>query len=541
MDSLWLLPLLPLLGSAVCGVLHARTLAARRASPEADPHGTLAGGLASLTVGVGFLVACAGFLRLLGLPADARVLDSSTWHWIDAGSLAIDVTLRLDPLSSVMTLVVTGVGLLIHVYSIGYMKGDPGFAKFFAYLNLFVSAMLMLVLSSDLLGLFIGWEGVGLCSYLLIGYWYAKERGWPAEAGQKAFVMNRIGDACLLVGSFLLVRLFGTLDLAEINASVAGLLEDPDAKRQMALAALLLFGGACGKSAQIPLFTWLPDAMAGPTSVSALIHAATMVTAGVYLCVRMGALFAVETWVLAVVGIVGAATALVGATTAFQQKDIKKVLAYSTVSQLGYMFLGVAAGAWYPAIFHLVTHAFFKGLLFLGSGSVIHGMHGEQDMTRMGGLKRHMPTTWWTFMVGSFALAGLPFLSGFFSKDEILLFAFTQGTHGSTLFLALWAVGLLSAAMTAFYTARMVALTFYGEERFDAQHVHPHESPSTMTVPLGILACLAAGGGLLGVPAVVAHGDLHALKGFLEPVYAPADAVLAAARHGHLPHASLAA
>lgn len=509
---LWLLCAFPLVGSALAGILHFRTLALRERSgdPSAAGPGAWAPLVACGAVFGAFVVALIAFFQLLGLDPSERVLESSTWDWIRVGqSFQVGIAMRIDPLSSVMTLVVTGVGFLIHLYSVGYMKGDPGYAKFFAYLNLFLFAMLLLVGSSSLLGLFIGWEGVGLCSFLLIGFWYQK--GWPAEAAQKAFVVNRIGDACFLVGSFLLVRLFGTLDLAAIANGVPTVLFE-DVGFELGLAALLLFGGACGKSAQLPLFTWLPDAMAGPTPVSALIHAATMVTAGIYLLVRLNPLYAASPGILLVVGIVGAATAFVGATSALCQRDIKKVLAYSTVSQLGYMFVGVSTGAFAGAIFHLVTHAFFKGLLFLGSGSVIHGMHEEQDMHKMGGLKRHMPQTYLTFLVGAAALSGLPLLSGFFSKDGILAAAFARGEAH----LLLWLVGIVTAALTAFYTWRMVALTFFGQERFDPGEVHPHESPSVMTLPLWILAVLSAVGGVLNLPHVLpAYG---ALAHWLEPV-----------------------
>jgi NADH-quinone oxidoreductase subunit L len=475
-----------------------------------------------------FALSVDGFWTLRGLEESARALRSPMWNWIDLPSagIAFDVGMLLDPLSSTMTLVVTGVGLLIHIYSVGYMKGDPGYAKFFAYLNLFVFAMLMLVMSTSLVGLFIGWEGVGLCSFLLIGFWYAK--GWPAEAAQKAFVMNRIGDACFVIGSFLLVRLFGTLDMSAINGFIHAELVDKQGAHFNAsyqlnfnLAALFLFGGCCGKSAQFPLFTWLPDAMAGPTPVSALIHAATMVTSGIYLVVRLNPLFAACPQVLTVIGIVGAFTALIGGSTALVQRDIKKVLAYSTVSQLGYMFLALGAGAFSAAIFHLVTHAFFKGLLFLGAGSVIHGMHDEQDMHRMGGLRKHMPRTFVTFVAGAAALSGLPLMSGFFSKDEILGHAFATGG----VFYVLWILGVITAALTAFYTWRMVALTFFGPERFDQGHVHPHESPAVMTLPLIVLAVLSIFGGVLGLPPVL--GVPHALETWLEPVLATGNKILA--------------
>ncbi len=542
---LWWIPALPLAGSAVCGILHFAGLRGRPRAAHADhreshehsdtegAHDThahqpaqgapapapFASAVAVLAMAVAFALAVTGFLSLTNLTPHARVLESAPWHWIDTGEFMIDIALVLDPLSAVMTLIITGVGLLIHIYAAGYMKGDPGYAKFFAYLNLFVFAMLMLVLSSSLLGLFIGWEGVGLCSYLLIGFWY--EKGWPAEAGQKAFVMNRIGDACFLIGSFLLVRSFGTLDLSSIAAAVPGALHANLASPDLVWAAVFLFAGACGKSAQLPLFTWLPDAMAGPTPVSALIHAATMVTAGIYLVVRMGPLFAASPSVLLLIGTIGAITALIAGSTALAQRDIKKVLAYSTVSQLGYMFLGLGSGAFAAAIFHLATHAFFKALLFLGAGSVIHGMHEEQDMHKMGGLAKHMPRTFLTFLAGAAALSGLPLMSGYFSKDEILAHTYAHGGVYS----ALWILGLLTAAMTAFYTWRMVALTFAGKERFDVHKVHPHESPAVMTTPLMILAVLSVFGGLLGLP-VVFHAP-HLLAEWLEPVTGPAEALLA--------------
>ena len=520
-QSLWWIALLPLVGSAVCGVLHLATLRARRSNPSAGGPSGLAPWVASAAMLGAFALSIVGFLELLGLEPDARRLESGVWRWIDVEGLSFHVRMVLDPLSSTMTLVVTGVGLLIHIYAAGYMKGDPGYAKFFAYLNLFVCAMLLLVLSSSLLGLFIGWEGVGLCSYLLIGFWY--EKGWPAEAAQKAFVVNRIGDALFLLGTFLLVGLVGSLDTATINAGVPALMDEHGGR--LALIALLLFGGACGKSAQLPLFVWLPDAMAGPTPVSALIHAATMVTAGVYLVVRLNPLFAAVPEVMLVIGVVAALTAFIAGTTALVQRDIKKVLAYSTVSQLGYMFLGLAAGAWGAAVFHLVTHAFFKALLFLGAGSVIHGMHHEQDMGRMGGLRRHMPMTFITFVAGAAALSGLPLLSGYFSKDGILEAVFVSGG----VYYLLWAVGLATAAITAYYTWRMVALTFFGEERFDAHHVHPHESPLVMTAPLMVLAVLSVFGGVLALPHVFGLPSL--LGEWLEPVVRDGNRILAA-HHG---------
>jgi NADH-quinone oxidoreductase subunit L len=555
---LWLLLFTPLAGSALCAALHFAILRARRGGAPAaaqghghahdvheapvhgaDAHGThaadshagaglsaLAGALACGAMGLAFGLSVWAFAALAG-DHGRLALESSAWPWISAGSFSIEVSLVADRLSTVMLLVITGVGFLIHVYSLGYMAHDPGKAKFFAYLNLFVFAMLVLVLSSSLLGLFVGWEGVGLCSYLLIGFWY--EKGWPAEAAQKAFVVNRVGDACFLLGSFLLLRLFGTLDLSEIAG--ANFHQLSARAGELTLAALLLFGGACGKSAQFPLFVWLPDAMAGPTPVSALIHAATMVTAGVYLVLRLNPLFAAVPSVLFVIGVVGALTALIGASSALLQRDIKKVLAYSTVSQLGYMFLGLSAGAWSAALFHLVTHAFFKGLLFLGSGSVIHGMHDEQDMYKMGGLRRAMPRTFATFVAGAAALSGLPLLSGFFSKDEILARNFGMGGFH----LLLWGVGLASAALTAFYTWRMVALTFFGAPRYDEHAVHPHESPAVMTVPLVVLAVLAVLGGVLNLPHVLPLAG--ALEHWLEPVTRAGDELLWSGAHGgEAPH-----
>ena len=536
----WWIPGLPLLGSLICGCLHMLTLRARRAggSVDAPPVGlnAFAPVVAVTAMAGAFAASLAAFFLLRG--HELSSLESPSWAWIDTGEFLISVSMVVDRLSSVMILVVTGVGLLIHIYAAGYMKGDPGYGKFFAYLNLFVAMMLMLVLSSNLVGLFVGWEGVGLCSYLLIGFWYQK--GWPAEAAQKAFVVNRIGDACFLIGLFMLAGLFGglsldggPLDMSSLGAAVAGLMERPGHSTQLAIAALLLFGGACGKSAQIPLFVWLPDAMAGPTPVSALIHAATMVTSGIYMIVRLNPLFAASPSVLFVIGAIGAATAFLAGSTAIFQRDLKKVLAYSTVSQLGYMFLGLGTGAWAAAIFHLVTHAFFKALLFLAAGSVIHGMHDEQDMHRMGGLRKQMPLTFVTFLAGAAALSGLPMLSGFFSKDEILAHTFAAGGA----YTILWVVGVITAAMTAYYSWRMVALTFFGEARYDKQHVHPHESPFTMTGPLIVLALLSLAGGVLGLPPV--FHVAHALAGWLEPVTAPGNEILEhAGRHaGELSHA----
>jgi len=526
---LWWIPALPLFGSALCGALHFTILRRRRMGASADQHSSISAWVAVSMMAIAFMFSIRAFLALRsGTQFGLESLESQAWSWIDAGSLDVQVSMVLDRLSSVMTLVVTGVGFLIHVYAAGYMKGDPGYAKFFAYLNLFVAMMLMLVLSSSLVGLFVGWEGVGLCSYLLIGFWYTK--GWPAEAAQKAFVVNRIGDAFFLLGMFLLVRVFGTLDMSDIGASVARMSAQQGGT--LALSALLLFGGACGKSAQLPLFVWLPDAMAGPTPVSALIHAATMVTSGIYLIVRLNPLFAAAPTVLFFIGTVGALTAAIAGSTAIVQRDLKKVLAYSTVSQLGYMFLALGAGAWVSAIFHLVTHAFFKALLFLGAGSVIHGMHEEQDMHRMGGLRKHMPRTFLTFTAGAAALSGLPLLSGFFSKDEIL--AQTMARGGG--YWVLWAIGVMTAMMTAYYSWRAVSLTFFGEERFDVNEVHPHESGHLMTTPLFILAALSIFAGAFGLPEV--FHVAHAFKDWLDPVVAPGNAILFDGHAPHLTHAT---
>jgi len=471
----------------------------------------------------GLALYCALAVRSLGPEAAFR---DHVYTWIAAGGFVADAAFRLDALSAVMVLVVTGVGFLIHVYSVGYMHHDPGFARYFAYLNLFTTAMLILVLADNLLLLFVGWEGVGLCSYLLISFWYDKIEN--AVAGKKAFLVNRVGDAAFLLGLFLLVWTVGrsagawTLDLAALARNQELLAAATVGGWPVAtVVALLLFVGATGKSAQIPLYVWLPDAMAGPTPVSALIHAATMVTAGVYLLARLQWLYALAPAALAVVAVVGAATALLAGVIATAQMDIKKVLAYSTVSQLGYMFLALGVGAPGAAVFHLVTHAFFKALLFLGAGSVIHGLSGEQDMERMGGLWREMPITFATMTVGVLALAGVWPLSGFFSKDEILWGALAAGAHPMP---ALGVVGLVVALLTAYYGGRLLILTFFGESRVTehARH-HLHESPAVMTVPLLVLALLAIAGGFLPVPAVVApvvggegHGHAaHAPLGFM--------------------------
>jgi NADH-quinone oxidoreductase subunit L len=454
------------------------------------------------------------------------------------GNLQVDMAFQVDQLAVVMLLVVTGVGSLIHLFSVGYMREDPGYARYFAYLNLFVVFMLMLVLGSNLPVLFIGWEGVGLCSYLLIGFWFNDKAN--ADAGKKAFIMNRIGDFGALVAMFLLWRELGTLDFVRIaelapTELVAG-------GSAVTMITLFLFLGCTGKSAQIPLYTWLPDAMAGPTPVSALIHAATMVTAGVYLVARTNVLFAMAPLSSAIVAGIGAVTAIFAATIALKQYDIKRVLAYSTVSQLGYMFVGVGSAAYAAGIFHLVSHAFFKALLFLGSGSVIHAMHhayhathshdDAQDMRNMGGLRQHLPWTFWLMTVATLAIAGVPPLSGFFSKDEILASAFARGAEMPVYYLY-YALGVVAAFLTAFYMARLMAMTFLGENRTGSEERrHLHEAPWIMTGPLVVLGILTVVGGIINLPTFA--GGHHALESWLEPVTAAGSAFARVA----LPHGS---
>jgi NADH-quinone oxidoreductase subunit L len=465
-------------------------------------------------VGAAFAFAVAAFARLWNVEEGGALVDRM-FTWVEAGNVEVAASLHFDALSAVMTLIVTGVGFLIHVYSAGYMAHDEDSVRYFLYLNLFMLSMLVLVLGDSLLLFFVGWEGVGLCSYLLIGFWYEKDEN--ANAGKKAFIVNRIGDAGFLLGLMLLFwsvgeKGFWTLQFAELRAH-ADLISAPVATA----AALLLFVGATGKSAQIPLYVWLPDAMAGPTPVSALIHAATMVTAGVYMIARMSFLYAMAPAALHVVAAIGATTAVFAATIGLVQNDIKKVLAYSTVSQLGYMFLAMGVGAWASGIFHLMTHAFFKGLLFLGAGSVIHGMGGEQDIRRMGGLRAKMPITFWTFLIACCAISGVPLFSGFFSKDAILAHAFSSPSGG----VVLWAMGVGGAVLTAFYMFRLLFLTFFGECRADPHTAgHVHESPLSMTVPLMILAALSVVGGYVGLPEGWLWGDRFAE--FLAPVVAHA-------------------
>jgi len=488
------IPMFPLLGALVNGLVGVKYFSKRAV------HAVAIG-----AAGLSFIAAAASFVRLLGLEHPAVV--KSLYTWVPASlvrvsggllqSFAIEFAFRYDSLAAVMTLVVTGVGLLIHIYSIGYMAHDKSTARFFAYLNLFTFAMLILVLGANLAVMFIGWEGVGLCSYLLIGFWFSKDSA--ANAGKKAFITNRVGDFGFILGIGLLISALGTVDIGQISTAVGnGLLSRGTATA----AALLLFLGATGKSAQIPLYTWLPDAMEGPTPVSALIHAATMVTAGVYMVARMHVLFSFSGTALDVVALVGALTAVYAATMGLVQTDIKRVLAYSTISQIGTMFIGLGVGAYSAGVFHLVTHAFFKSLLFLSAGSVIHALSGEQDMRKMGGLKGLLPRTHLVFMAGALAIAGIPGLSGFFSKDEILAAAFASG-H-----IVVWLLGLAGAAMTAFYMFRLIFLTFYGRDRLDPEARHQvHEAPGVMAVPLRILAVLSIIGGYIGLPHVLGGGN----------------------------------
>jgi len=477
----------PLIGSAAVALFGRRL-------PRAA-----SGVLACAAVGVSFLLGLAAFARLAALPEGA-VLSDNFFRWISVGALRADIAFTFDRLSAVMVLVVAGVSTVIHVYSLGYMAHDKSWWRYFSYLNLFVFFMLTLVLGDSLPVMFVGWEGVGLCSYLLIGFWF--EDPEKAKAGMKAFVVNRIGDFGFLLAIILIFWSLGTLNFGRI-AALAPAAYAPGGALITAIT-LLLFVGATGKSAQIPLYVWLPDAMAGPTPVSALIHAATMVTAGVYMIVRLNVLYLLAPFSMAVVATVGALTALYAASIGLVQNDIKKVLAYSTISQLGYMFLAVGVGAFSAGIFHLTTHAFFKALLFLGSGSVIHAMGGEQDIRKMGGLRAKTPVTYWTWVVATLAIAGVPPLAGFFSKDEILWQAFSS-PHGSWF---LWLIGFAAAGMTAFYMFRLTFLTFHGKFRGShEQEHHLHESPRVMTLPLGILAVLAAVGGFIGVPSALGGGN----------------------------------
>ncbi|HOJ37043.1 MAG TPA: NADH-quinone oxidoreductase subunit L [Ignavibacteriales bacterium] len=469
------------------------------------------GTIGSLSVFLSFLIFLSIFIEMLSLPEENRKFIVDIYNWITISNFNISVSYNVDPLSVLMSLVVTGVGFLIHVYSIGYMHGDKGFWRFFAYLNLFIFMMLNLVLANNMVLMFLGWEGVGLCSYLLIGFWYDRkfENSTVASASKKAFIVNRIGDFGFLIGIFTIYLFFNTLNINEIILK-AQVIQLPTFV--FTFIGLFLLLGATGKSAQIPLYVWLPDAMAGPTPVSALIHAATMVTAGVYMIARLSIIFVQSPVAMASVAIVGAFTAIFAASIGLVQNDIKKVLAYSTISQLGYMFLALGVGAFASGIFHVMTHAFFKALLFLGAGSVIHAMHEEQNIKHYGGLKKYLPVTYKTFLIATLAIAGIPGLSGFFSKDEILWYTYNHS-------FLLWLIGIITAFMTAFYMTRLLSLTFYGSERFDKQHHHPHESPKVMTIPLIILAVLSVIGGYVGLPHVIAGEKGNLIEHWLDPVF----------------------
>lgn len=503
-NLIWLVPLLPLIGFIINGL--------GRNSFSKSAIGIIGSGvvLAAFALSVGI------FFEIEGSEVKSHTIY--LFDWISTGSLKIPLSFLIDPLSSVMLLIITGVGFLIHIYSIGYMHNDEGFGKFFSYLNLFIFFMMLLVLGSNYIVMFIGWEGVGLCSYLLIGFWYTNKS--YASAAKKAFVMNRIGDLGFLLGVFLIFVTFGSVEFAAIFPMAATYMPGDTT---IALICLFLFIAACGKSAQLPLFTWLPDAMAGPTPVSALIHAATMVTAGIYMITRSNVLFDLAPVIQHLIAIIGLATAVLAALIAITQTDIKKVLAYSTVSQLGYMFLGLGVGAYSGSFFHVLTHAFFKALLFLAAGSVIHGMHHDQDMRNMGGLKKKMPITFVTMLIGTIAISGIPPFSGFFSKDEILAHVFEYNQ-------LMWGIGVFCAALTAFYMFRMLFLTFYGQFR-GTHHAEEsvHESPSTMTFPLIVLAILSAIGGIIGIPEV--FGGNNWLAQWLSPV-------LNGVRPIHLDHAT---
>ncbi len=526
MDYIWLIPLLPGIGAAVNGLAGIRFFSRRTA-----------GVVACATMTAALVLSVAAFLQLLGLPEAERAHDVIVATWIPSipiqlrsgaiGSFEIPWGFRLDPLSGMMILVVTGIGTLIHVYSTAYMADEPrgGVARFFCYLNLFCFFMLMLVLGNNFLVMFVGWEGVGLCSYLLIGYWYEKKSA--SDAGKKAFITNRVGDWGFILGMFLVYSTFGTLDFRAVQNAAASMPIETAHFGVLSFICLFLFVGATGKSAQLPLYVWLPDAMEGPTPVSALIHAATMVTAGVYMVGRNAVLFSHAPMVMEIVAIVGVLTALMAASIGLVQYDIKRVLAYSTVSQLGYMFTAMGVGAFAAGAFHLMTHAFFKALLFLGSGSVIHAMGGEQDMRRMGGLQKYLPTTYKTMMIGTLAIAGIPPLSGFFSKDEILYRSFLT-------YKIIWVIAVATALMTAFYMFRLMSMTFFGAYRGPEwetsghghadSHAHghgawhgPHESPKPMTVPLMALAVGAVLAGFVGIPAALGGGN--AIEHFLEPSF----------------------
>ena len=500
MSQIWLVPAFPLLGFLLNGFLGKR-------------FGTrFVTFIGPLAIALSFAQSLVLFFQMLEI--EGNVLNEHLYTWISSGSFEAGINFQVDQLSGLYLLVITGVGFLIHVYSVGYMHGESGYYRFFAYLNLFVFFMLILVLGDSFLLMFVGWEGVGLCSYLLIGYYFEKDSA--AEAAKKAFLFNRVGDFGVLSAVLLIFLTFGSIEFGTINNEAVSRLEYGGGL--VTAITLLLFLGATGKSAQIPLYVWLPDAMEGPTPVSALIHAATMVTAGLYMVARLSHLFVLAPFTMNVIAVVGTVTALLAATVAITQTDIKRVLAYSTVSQLGYMFLAMGVGAFGAGVFHVMTHAFFKALLFLGSGSVILAVHHEQDMRKMGALKNKLPITYITMLLGTLAISGIPFFSGFFSKDEILWKAYSSPLGNPWL----WGVGFLTAGLTAFYMFRMIYLTFHGESRVDSHTAeHVHESPLSMTIPLMILALLAVTGGFFGVPHVfhlIPNGMENYFHGFFTEI-----------------------
>jgi len=493
----FLVPLFPLIGFLINGLLLGRL-----------PRPVISF-IGCVSVGLSLMLSLLLFFELKGMPPEMRLIEQTLFSWIPAGSLHVNIGFLLDPLSAVMILVVSGVGFLIHVYSVGYMHNDPGYGRYFTYLNLFTFAMLTLVLADNFVLMFVGWEGVGLCSYLLIGFWFEKKSA--SDAGKKAFIVNRIGDFGFLIGMFIIFWHVGSLEFRTVMEAAPTVFIYGGAL--ITTACILLFVGAIGKSAQIPLYVWLPDAMEGPTPVSALIHAATMVTAGVYMIARTNALYMMAPDALLVVAIVGAVTAMYAATIGLAQNDIKRVLAYSTISQLGYMFLACGVAAFGAGIFHLMTHAYFKALLFLGAGAVIHAVSNEQDMRKMGGLRKHLPVTYWTFLVATLAISGIPGFSGFFSKDEILWKSFSS-QFGHPVF---WVIGFATAGLTAFYMFRLVYLTFHGKERMDEHtKAHLHEAPKSMTIPLVLLAVLAVIGGWVGLPHV--FGFTNHFERWMAPV-----------------------
>jgi NADH-quinone oxidoreductase subunit L len=506
------IPLIPLIGFLINANFG------RRLSKSAS------GAIAVGAMVISFAVSVSAFVQLIGLPPENRAIVQQVYSWISSGAFQASFTLRLDPLSAVMILVVTGIGSLIHIYSTAYMHDEPDseYARYFSYLNLFAAFMLVLVLGANFLVMFLGWEGVGLCSYLLVGFWFEKKSA--SDAGKKAFIVNRIGDFGFILGVLLIFVRFGTIDFQQIAASL-GSIGPETSFGTISLITLLLFIGATGKSAQIPLYVWLPDAMEGPTPVSALIHAATMVTAGVYMIGRNAVLFSHAPLTMQIVAVIGVATAFFAGTIALVQNDIKRVLAYSTVSQLGYMFVAMGVGAFSAGIFHLYTHAFFKALLFLGSGAVIHALSGEQDLRRMGGLKNALPLTFWTFLIGALAISGVPGLSGFFSKDEIL---YEDYATGHTL---LWVVGLMTSLLTAIYMFRLVFLAFFGprhveepahaaaEPHAGATNHHLHDAPRPMAFALVLLAAGSIVAGYIGLPAVLSSHNRF--NEFLAPSFSP--------------------